>query len=81
MMDTIYIVSTLAVLLSTLLSTSLACDTDVNVTMSFGGKSWSISNDDFQLTQISQSECVGAFFELTTGNSAPAWIVGDTFLV
>ncbi|PBK99083.1 aspartic peptidase A1 [Armillaria gallica] len=56
------------------------CDTDVNVTMSFGGKSWSISNDDFQLTQISQSECVGAFFELTTGNSAPAWIVGDTFL-
>lgn len=56
------------------------CDTDVNVTMSFGGKSWSISNQDFQLTKISSSECLGAFFELTTGNSAPAWIVGDTFL-
>lgn len=56
------------------------CDTQVNVAISFGGPSWSVSPADFQLTAISQSQCVGAFFELATGSSAPSWIVGDTFL-
>ncbi|KAF9018599.1 acid protease [Hymenopellis radicata] len=56
------------------------CDTTVNVTVSFGGKSWSISNDDFLLQQISKTECIGAFFDFTGGNSGPAWIFGDTFL-
>jgi len=56
------------------------CDTTVNVTMSFGGPSWSISPADFKLTQISNSQCIGAFFEMDTGSSAPSWIVGDTFL-
>jgi len=56
------------------------CNTEVNVAISFGGPSWSVSPADFKLTQTSNSECVGAFFELQTGNSAPAWIIGDTFL-
>ncbi|KAG6820410.1 hypothetical protein H0H93_000917 [Arthromyces matolae] len=56
------------------------CDTTVNPTMSFGGKDWPISEADFRLTQLSQDTCLGAFFELTTGSSAPSWIVGDTFL-
>ncbi|TFK52001.1 acid protease [Heliocybe sulcata] len=56
------------------------CTTEVNVSMSFGGQSWSISPKDFQLTQLSSTQCLGAFFELSTGGSAPAWIVGDTFL-
>ncbi|KAJ6607475.1 acid protease [Mycena sp. CBHHK59/15] len=56
------------------------CDTSVTVTLSFGGKSWAVSPADFQLAQISRTTCLGAFFELTTGNSAPSWIVGDTFL-
>jgi len=56
------------------------CATDVAVTMAFGGQSWSISNADFQAQQLSQDTCLGAFFELSTGDSAPAWIVGDTFL-
>ncbi|KII87254.1 hypothetical protein PLICRDRAFT_112830 [Plicaturopsis crispa FD-325 SS-3] len=56
------------------------CDTDVTVTMSFGGPSWTISPADFKLTQLSGGQCLGAFFELSTGSSAPAWIVGDTFL-
>ena len=31
--------------------------------------------------QVSESTCVGGFFALdTSGTSAPAWIVGDTFL-
>lgn len=56
------------------------CSTEVNVAISFGGPSWPVSPADFQLTQISSSQCVGAFFELSTGGSAPSWIVGDTFL-
>eukprot|EP00918_Siedleckia_nematoides_P082398 GHVU01180588.1.p1 GENE.GHVU01180588.1~~GHVU01180588.1.p1 ORF type:complete len:307 (-),score=9.95 GHVU01180588.1:11-931(-) len=56
------------------------CNTEVNVAISFGGPSWPVSPADFQLTQISSSQCVGAFFELNTGGSAPSWIVGDTFL-
>ena len=54
----------------------------MNVTVSFGGtRSWTISSADFKLTQLSRSTCLGAFFELSTVSSAPAWIVGDTFLV
>ncbi|KAI0766648.1 acid protease [Trametes elegans] len=59
------------------------CSTNVNITMRFGSSSnsWPISNADFLLEQVSQSTCVGAFFALnTSGTSAPAWIVGDTFL-
>ncbi|KAI9067956.1 acid protease [Trametes sanguinea] len=59
------------------------CSTDVNVTLRFGSSSvsWPVSNEDFLLEQASQDTCVGAFFALnTSGTSAPAWIVGDTFL-
>jgi len=48
--------------------------------MSFGGRTWAINPADFRLAQISNSQCLGAFFQLTTGSSAPPWIVGDTFL-
>ena len=64
-----------------------ACDTAVNVAISFGGPSWSVSPADFQLTQLSSSQCVGAFFVLSTLLSATSnenglsWVVGDTFLV
>lgn len=56
------------------------CSTSVSVQLSFGGKSWSISPQDFQLSQLTKELCLGAFFELSTGGSAPSWIVGDTFL-
>ncbi|KAJ7281574.1 aspartic peptidase A1 [Mycena rebaudengoi] len=56
------------------------CDTTVVVTISFGGKSWTVSPADFHLTRISAGTCIGAFFSLTTGDSAPPWILGDTFL-
>jgi len=61
------------------------CSTTVNVAMSFGGKSWSISPADFELTKQSNGQCVGAFFELSTSGSGSSsssisWIVGDTFL-
>ena len=60
---------------------SAACSTPVNITLSFGGRDWPISSADFRLTQLSPTTCLGAFFELSEGGSAPAWIVGDTFLV
>ncbi|KAJ7836957.1 aspartic peptidase A1 [Mycena leptocephala] len=56
------------------------CDTSVTVTLSFGGKTWSVSPGDFLLQEIGRGSCVGSFFSLTTGDSAPSWIVGDTFL-
>ncbi|KAF5353146.1 hypothetical protein D9758_008755 [Tetrapyrgos nigripes] len=56
------------------------CDTDVTVTMAFGGKSWTVSPDDFRVAEISRGECLGGFFELDTGTETPSWIVGDTFL-
>ncbi|KAJ3730003.1 aspartic peptidase domain-containing protein [Lentinula guzmanii] len=56
------------------------CSTTVNVTMAFGGKSWAISNADFQAEQLNSNTCMGAFFSLDTGDNAPSWIVGDTFL-
>ncbi|EIN09402.1 acid protease [Punctularia strigosozonata HHB-11173 SS5] len=56
------------------------CDTDVTVQMSFGGRLWAIDPADFRLAQLSQNTCLGAFFALDTGSSAPSWIVGDTFL-
>jgi hypothetical protein len=59
----------------------LACDTTINVTVAFGGQNWPISAADFKLTQLTQNLCLGAFFDLATGRSAPSWIVGDTFLV
>ncbi|PPQ96798.1 hypothetical protein CVT26_006201 [Gymnopilus dilepis] len=57
------------------------CDSPVNVSLSFGGKqNWTISPADFQLSRLTRSTCLGAFFQLSTGSSAPSWIVGDTFL-
>lgn len=55
------------------------CSTTVNVTMAFGGRSWAVSNANFQLTKLNNNLCLGAFFQLTTGSS-PSWIIGDTFL-
>jgi len=56
---------------------SYPCDTNVNVTMSFGGRSWSVSSADFVMTKVSGNTCIGGFFAT---ESTPAWIVGDTFL-
>jgi hypothetical protein len=58
-----------------------ACSTTVNVELSFGGATWSISPADFAFTQTSSTECIGAFFEASTGAGAPSWIIGDAFLV
>ncbi|KAJ3537142.1 hypothetical protein NMY22_g5721 [Coprinellus aureogranulatus] len=56
------------------------CDTQVTVEIAFGGRSWPISPADFELARLTHDTCLGALFEITSGGSAPAWIVGDTFL-
>jgi len=66
------------------------CNTEVTVSMSFGGKSWEISPQDFNVGQTtggSNPSCQGAIFDLSLGsdntpgeNNNPSWIVGDTFL-
>lgn len=55
------------------------CSTTVNVELSFGGSTWSISPADFAFSQTSSTECLGAFFEISTGSDI-TWIIGDTFL-
>ncbi|OAX43168.1 acid protease [Rhizopogon vinicolor AM-OR11-026] len=57
------------------------CSTTVNVELSFGESTWSISPADFAFSRITSTstECLGAFFELTT-DTDPAWIIGDAFL-
>lgn len=57
------------------------CNTQVNVEMTFGGRSWPISPADFIAGQVSATQCMGAFFEINNGGGSPAWIVGDAFLV
>ncbi|KAG2121888.1 aspartic peptidase domain-containing protein [Suillus clintonianus] len=59
---------------------SFPCSTTVNVELSFGGATWSISPADFAFAQTSSSECIGAFFAADTGTGAPSWIIGDAFL-
>ncbi|OCF32449.1 endopeptidase [Kwoniella heveanensis BCC8398] len=59
------------------------CDTNVNVTIQFGGLSYAISNADMNLGSFTRdsSMCTGAFFEMDMSAAAPIqWIVGASFL-
>ncbi|KJA26704.1 hypothetical protein HYPSUDRAFT_132772 [Hypholoma sublateritium FD-334 SS-4] len=58
------------------------CATQVNITLSFGGKAWPISEHDINIGPDSHnpSQCLGAIFDGGTGNGGFTWIVGDTFL-
>ncbi|KAF8884736.1 aspartic peptidase domain-containing protein, partial [Gymnopilus junonius] len=61
------------------------CTTQVNVTLSFGGKIWPISPQDMNVGQETpQSQfCLGGIITVGStgsGSGAPQWIIGDTFL-
>ena len=66
---------------------SPACTTNVEVSLSFGGKSWPISTDDMNLGTVGDGLCLGGIFDLGLGSNIgsgggnPSWVVGDTFLV
>ena len=60
--------------------------TQFTISMSFGGPSWPINLNDMNLGNVGGGQCLGAIFDISEGTdinpqSAPAWIVGDTFLV
>lgn len=59
------------------------CSTNVNFAMTYGGQSYAINNDDFNMGPASTdgSLCMGGVFTFDTSpNSRLAWIVGATFL-
>ncbi|KAI0301043.1 aspartic peptidase domain-containing protein [Multifurca ochricompacta] len=62
------------------------CNTQLTISISFGGPSWPISLADLNLGTVSSSLCLGAIFDITQGtpiqpsDGNPSWIVGDTFL-
>ncbi|PPQ63733.1 hypothetical protein CVT24_004242 [Panaeolus cyanescens] len=65
------------------------CNTDVTVTLSFGGKAWAINTQDMNLgpeSPTGNGPCAGAIFDLSQGSNIspgsgnPNWVVGDTFL-
>ena len=71
-----------------MLTLSTACDTDIEVTISFGGLSWPINPIDMSLgpERSGSDMCLGGIFDLTAGSNipegsgAPGWVVGATFL-
>lgn len=57
------------------------CSTNVSVSLSFGGQTYSISSSDFtRLADSSGTQCIGSFFALDINNGVVEWIVGDSFL-
>ncbi|KAJ7662469.1 aspartic peptidase domain-containing protein [Mycena rosella] len=62
------------------------CSTKLDVTVSFGGRSWPIDPVDLNLGPIStgNSQCLGAIYELsatgTLNQNSPNWIFGAAFL-
>ncbi|CAL1706109.1 unnamed protein product [Somion occarium] len=62
------------------------CSTEVQVSMSFGGKSWPIDPVDMNLGTIPSGQCLGGIFDLSQGSNVgsgggnPSWVVGGTFL-
>jgi hypothetical protein len=70
-----------------LVAPSPACNSQLNIAMSFGGPAWPISLADLNIGSVSNGLCLGAIFDITAGSNVkptpgtPQWIVGDTFLV
>lgn len=67
----------------------LACDTNVEATLEFGGQTYTMQASDLIGGTVSNSLCLGAFFVLDLGSSStipgvsssvPSWIVGSAFL-
>nr|VWO95028.1 Aspartyl proteinase [Ganoderma boninense] len=62
------------------------CNTQLNIALAFGGKAWSISDDDMNLGRVQGNLCLGGIFDLNLGSNVgsgggnPVWVVGDTFL-
>lgn len=62
------------------------CSTNLNISLTFGGASWPMNTQDFNLGSYpytNSQTCLGAVFEIDLGSTqygVPQWIVGDSFL-
>jgi len=66
---------------------TIPCTSRLNVSIAFGGRSWSVADDDMILQTTSPTVCVGAIIDLNANLDATGgrsgirrWIIGDTFL-
>ncbi|KAM0793276.1 hypothetical protein ACM66B_000737 [Microbotryomycetes sp. NB124-2] len=60
---------------------SMPCSSQVDVSLQFGGKSYSIPSDSFNAGAIDTAgqNCLGAVFVLPDSSSMP-WVIGEAFL-
>ncbi|GAA5899474.1 pepsin-like aspartic protease [Sporobolomyces salmoneus] len=61
---------------------SFPCSQTVQVSLKFGGQTYSIDPTQFNGGAVDNfgRQCLGAIFSLTTGSNSPSIIVGDAFL-
>ncbi|CAH7682678.1 aspartic peptidase A1, partial [Phakopsora pachyrhizi] len=61
----------------------LPCDSQVDFSIAFGGKSYSLAHQDFIIDQASWNEnlCRGVIFATSaTNDDSDTWVIGDSFL-
>ncbi|KAI0250122.1 aspartic peptidase domain-containing protein [Lactifluus subvellereus] len=62
------------------------CNTQLTISISFGGPSWPINVTDLNLGTVGDGQCLGGIFDVTGAWTInlraghPDWIIGDTFL-
>ncbi|KAI0250110.1 aspartic peptidase domain-containing protein [Lactifluus subvellereus] len=65
---------------------SFPCNTQLTISISFGGPSWPINVADLILGTLGNGQCLGGIFDVTAVTNIkpqpgrPAWIIGDAFL-
>ena len=65
-----------------------ACTTTVSITLTFGGRAWSINPQDISIGPVTagSQNCRGAIYDLSAGSNLPVqpgkpgWVVGHAFL-
>ncbi|KZV67009.1 acid protease [Peniophora sp. CONT] len=64
---------------------SYPCNATLNATISFGGRSYPIKSNDFNVGTVGNGtgQCMGGLVSMETqppGSSIPPWVIGDVFL-
>ncbi|KAI0373731.1 acid protease [Pilatotrama ljubarskyi] len=61
---------------------SLPCDSFPEVSFSWGGKTWTISAEDFNagMVEFGSDQCIGALAGSDLGLGKDTWLLGDTFM-
>ncbi|PWN19978.1 acid protease [Microstroma glucosiphilum] len=56
------------------------CTTTVSISLSFGGKDFTMNSADFNGGALGSGYCLGAIFEIDLSTTGLDWVVGDAFL-